>query len=75
MILTVPHRRITIALLTLFSAAVSPSWPVIAFSFGSTDSSDGDPGLRKGDVDVIGKRFDDAIGPYRKAGVTVKWNK
>ena len=75
MILTVPRRRTIIALLTLFIAAFSPAWPVIAFSYGSTDSSDGDPGLRKGDVAAIGKRFDNTIGAYHKAGNTVKWNK
>jgi len=75
MILTVPRRRIAIALLALFIAAVSPAWPVIAFSSGSTGSSDGDLDLRKGGAAVIEKRFDGAIDAYRKSGGTVKWNK
>ena len=75
MILTVPHRRIAIALLGLFIAAVSPAWPVIAFSSSSTASSDGDLYLRKGDAAAIKKRFDDAIDTYRRSGGTVKWNK
>ena len=75
MILTVPHRRTAIALLGLFIAAVSPAWPVIAFSSSSTGSSDGDLYLRKGDAAAIKKRFGDAIDAYRRSGGTVKWNK
>ena len=75
MILTVPRRRTIIALVTVFIAAFAPAWPVITFSSSSTDSSDGDPSLRKGYVAGIGKRFDDTIGAYRKADDTVKWNK
>ncbi|MDA1310912.1 MAG: tetratricopeptide repeat protein [Proteobacteria bacterium] len=66
MILTVPRRRIVIALLALFIAAVSPAWSVFAFSSGSTGSSGGDPDLRKGDAAVIEKRFDDALASYQR---------
>jgi hypothetical protein len=75
MILNVPRRRIIIALLALFIPAVSSARPVIAFSSGSTDSSDGDPGLHKGDLAAIGERSNDAIGACRKSRGAVKRHK